>query len=109
MQVTVTLSHLLVIILGAFFFAIILYVLLLFKNIGKELSATAVKISQYQGRIAKLEGQMASIAANVHYMEKEAAGQSTATSTSTTTSKTRGSYHFRNISECFAEIRNALK
>ncbi len=105
MQVTVTLNHLLLFILGGFFVAIVLYALQLYKNIGRELSVTAVKISQYQGRIANIEGQMESIAANVQYIEEEVAGQSA----TTITSKTRGSYHCRNVAECFAEIKNALK
>ena len=73
MQVTITLSHLLILLFCGFLLAFLLYALQLCKNFWKELLMTAAKISHYQGRIEKIEGQMESIAANIQHIKEGAA------------------------------------
>ncbi len=73
MQVTITLSDMLILLFCGFLLAILLYVLQLFKNFLKELSVTTAKISRYQGHITNIEGQMECIAENIQCIKESAA------------------------------------
>ncbi len=73
MQVTITLNHLLILLFCGFLLVFLLYALQLYKNFWKELLMIAAKISHYQERIEKIEGQMESIAANIQHIREGAA------------------------------------
>ena len=102
MQVTITLNHLLAVLLCGFLLAVILYGLHIYKNIGKELSLTAAKISRYQARLEKIEQQMASFAVTFQYMKEKATGKSTIAA------EASEAHQCRNLSDCFAEIKKLL-
>ncbi len=102
MQVTITLNHLLIIIICIFFLAIILYGLQICKNISKELSIIAARISHYQGRLANIEEQMASVAVDVQDMKAEVTGKRIVGT------KRSGTPRCGNLSGYLAELKKIL-
>jgi hypothetical protein len=102
MQVTITLNHLILIIVCGFLFGIVLYAVQIYKAICKELSTAATKITHYQGRLTHIEEQLESIAVNVQYIREASAGENTG---SLQASVLR---HGMKLSDCLTKIKKAL-
>jgi len=68
MQVTITLNHLIILIMSGFMLAIVLYVLQICKKIGKDLSAISSTISPFQNRVTSIAERLEIITLNMQYL-----------------------------------------
>jgi uncharacterized protein YoxC len=68
MQVTITLNHLIILIICLIMLVIVLYILQIYKKISKELSAISSIISPFQNRITSIAKQQETITLNVQHL-----------------------------------------
>lgn len=68
MQVTITLNHLIILIVCGSILAIVLYIFGVYKKISKELSSIASTISPFQDRITSIAERLEIITHNRQYL-----------------------------------------
>ena len=68
MQVTITLNHLIILMVLGLLLAIILYILGIYKKISKEISAIASAISPFQTRVTSIAERLETITLNMQYL-----------------------------------------
>lgn len=68
MQITITLNHLIMLVICGFMLAIVLYVLAVYRKINKELSTITSTISPFQDRVTSIAEQLETITLNMQHL-----------------------------------------